>query len=132
MTTPRKTPARKGIPANAPQPQDHKQKRSAAARKAEAEAESGYVTIEQCGMELKIAVGGNMPLDAILLFQEDPETLQEYGIEADDPGRDAKLNLAATKLMLGPEQWSEFRKKRPTVDEFNEIGVKLEAISGGN
>ena len=124
------TTPRKRVPASAPKPQDHQAKKSAAVRKAEAEAEDGFVTIEQCGLELKIPIGGNMPLDAILLLQEDEETLRDYAIRDDDEGREAKLNVVATRLMIGPEQWAEFRKRRPTLNDFNEIGEKLQALSG--
>ena len=123
------TTPRKRVPASAPKPQDHLKAKSAAARKAEAD---GFVLIEQCGVKLKLPTGGNMPLDAVLLFQCDEETLREYGVDdadADDV-KQAKINLAATKLMLGPEQWAEFRKKRPTIDDFNAIGEQLEALSG--
>lgn len=115
------------IPEHAPKPQDRKKKKSAAARQAEAD---GFAIIEQCGMTLKIPVGEALPMDVLLLVQGDPEALVEYGIDPNDPDKSAKVNIASTKVMLGPEQWAKFRTKRPTLHDFNEIGRKLEEATG--
>ena len=119
---------RKNVPASAPKPQDHQAKKPAAARKAEA---NGFAIVEQCGVNLSIPVGDAMPLDALLLLQGDAETLRDYGIDGDaKDAKDAKTNLVVTKLLLGPEQWAEFRAQRPTLADFNAIGEKLEALLG--
>lgn len=105
MAQPRK------MPANAPKPQDHKAKKSAAARKAEAAAADGYVTVEQCGVKLKIPIGGNTPLAAAMKFAE-----------GDD--------FAGTRLLLGEKQWEAFLAQNPTVDDYNEIGTKIQEAVG--
>ncbi|MGZ9830204.1 adenylosuccinate synthase [Tsukamurella ocularis] len=130
MTAPRKTATpRKRVPATAPKPQDHKPKQSPAARKAEAE---GFVLVELRGLELKIPVGDSIPLDVILLYGGDEDTLREHDITDDMPERErrSKLNVVATKLVLGPEQWAEFRKTSPTLRDFNEIGLKVQEATG--
>ncbi|MBI3226631.1 MAG: adenylosuccinate synthase [Mycolicibacterium cosmeticum] len=96
------------IPESAPKPQDHQKKKSAAARKAEAE---GFVTIEQCGVSLKIPIGGKIPLAAYLAFEAEDE-------------------LGGTKLLLGDEQWQAFLAANPTLDDFAEVGEKLQAAAG--
>lgn len=106
--TARKTVARKAIPVNAPKPQDHKPKKSAAARQAEAD---GFVTIQQCGVELQIPVAGKVPLKAYLAFKDGDE-------------------LGGTELLLGEKQWAAFLGKDPTVDDFAEIGQKLTDLMG--
>jgi hypothetical protein len=93
----------------APKPQDQKPKKKAAAR--EAEADDGFVTVEQCGVSLRIPVGGKMPLKAYLAFRDGDET---GGIE----------------LLLGPEQWEELLAKDPTLDDMNQIGLKIQEFWG--
>lgn len=90
------------------EPQDHKSKKSAAARQAEAD---GYVTIEQCGVTLRVPVAGKVPLKAYRAFKEGDE-------------------LLGTELLLGAEQWEAFMATEPTVDDFNEIGQKLTDAMG--
>lgn len=102
MAQPRK------MPANAPEPQDHKEKKSAAARKAEAD---GFVTVEQCGVKLKIPIGGNVPLAAAVKFSEGDE-------------------FGGTRLMLGDKQWEAFLAKNPTVDDYNAIGEQMKEAVG--
>lgn len=92
-----------------PEPQDRKPKKKDAAR--EAEAEDGYVTVEQCGLQLKIPVRGKVPLAAYIAFTEGN-------------------NIAGTKLLLGSEQWDAFLEKNPTIDDFEAIGDQLQEISG--
>ena len=116
-----RTAAASRVPATAPKPQDHQTKKSAAARRAEAD---GFVTVEQCGLTLKIPVGENIPLDVVLLSRGDEDTLRELGIAAED------REFEATKRLLGAEQWAEFRKKNPTIGDFNEIGRKFEEATG--
>jgi hypothetical protein len=102
------TTARKRTPAAAPKSQDPKPGSSAEARQAEAD---GFVIIEQCGVELRVPVAGNVPLKAYVAFKNDDE-------------------LGGTELLLGPEQWAAFLEKDPTVDDFNEIGKKLLDLAG--
>lgn len=110
MTAPRKKAApRKRIPASAPRPQDHKQKMSTAARKAE--AEDGFVIVESCGMELKVPVGGKVPLAAAIAFENGDE-------------------VKGTELLLGADQWAAYLEKNPTVDDFVEVGKQLEELAG--
>ena len=108
MTTPRKAAPRKRVPDSAPKPQDHKPKKSAEARQAEAD---GFVTINQCGIALKIPLAGKVPLKAYMAFKKGDE-------------------LAGTELLLGEKQWAAFLEKNPTVDDFAEIGEKLTDLVG--
>lgn len=108
MTTPRKTTTpRKRVPATAPTPQDHKPKQSAR----EAEAESGYLTLEQCGLELRIPLGGEIPLKSYMAFKAGDE-------------------VEGTRLLLGDEQWEKFLAADPTMLDFAAIGTKMQEASG--
>lgn len=86
-----------------------KPKKKASVR--EAEAGDGYLTVEQCGVELRIPVGGKVPLKAFMAFS-------------------AGDNLGGTELLLGPEQWDAFLEKNPTLDDFEAIGDQLQELSG--
>jgi len=77
----------------------------------EAEADDGYVTVKQCGVELKIPVAGKIPLKAFMAFNEGD-------------------NIEGTKLLLGVEQWNAFLEKNPTLDDFEAIGNQLQDASG--
>jgi hypothetical protein len=88
------------IPDHAPQPQD--------ARRAEAD---GFITIEQCGVQLRIPVKGKVPLKAYMLFVEGKE-------------------LAGTAALLGPEQWEAFLAADPTVDDYSAIGQRIAEAAG--
>lgn len=97
------------IPEHAPEPQDHKpKKKRAAAREAarEAEAGDGFVTIEQCGVTLRIPVGGKIPYAAIRRFREGD-------------------NLGGTEVLLGEEQCKALEDAGATMDDFDAIGAKL-------
>lgn len=99
------------IPENAPKPQDRKPKKakkSTEARQAEAD---GYIDIEQCGVPLRIPIAGKVPLKAYMAFKNNDE-------------------IGGTEELLGPEQWSAFMAKNPTVDDFAEIGKKLTDLLG--
>lgn len=104
------------IPSAAPEPQDHKPKKTPAQKKAaatarKAEAEDGYLTVEQCGVTLRIPIGGKVPLAAYIEFDKGNE-------------------LAGTELLLGPEQWAAFLKANPTIDDFAAVGKQLEELAG--
>jgi hypothetical protein len=92
-----------------PEPAPKKKKASVAAR--EAEADDGYATVEQCGVTLRIPMAGKVPLKAYMAFSEGE-------------------NLKGTELLLGPEQWSAFLEKNPTLDDFEAIGDQLQALQG--
>lgn len=102
------TTTSKRVPGTAPKPQDRKPKKSAEARQAEAD---GFVTIEQCGVTLKVPVAGKVPLAAYIAFKKGDE-------------------LGGTELLLGEKQWDAFMAKNPTVDDFAEIGEKLTDLMG--
>ena len=103
------------IPAGAPAPQDRKPKKaspSTEVRIAETADDNGkFVTVEQCGVELRIPVGDNMPLEAVIEFTT---------------GND----FAGTAALLGEEQWAAFRAAKPTLADYNELGSKLKAAAG--
>lgn len=96
------------IPEDAPKPEDHKKKRSAEARKAEAD---GFAVLEQCGIELRIPLGENVPLSAYIAFKDGDE-------------------MRGTEALLGSEQWSAFMAANPTVGDFAAIGQKLSDLLG--
>lgn len=98
-------------------------KASAAAVARQAEAGDGYVTVEQCGIALKIPTGTKMPFKATLRFMGLNDDLTPLG--AGENG-----NLLGTALMLGPEQWAAFLEKNPTIDDFEAIGTQLQEMSG--
>ncbi|WP_292980972.1 adenylosuccinate synthase [Mycobacterium sp.] len=103
------------IPANAPKPQDRNPKKTpaqkAAVKALQAEAEDGYVTVEQCGVVLRIPVAGKIPLAAVIEFEQDN-------------------NLRGTELLLGEEQWKAFLAANPTLDDFEAMGKQLEELTG--
>jgi hypothetical protein len=82
---------------------------SAAAR--QAEAEDGFVVLEQCGVKLRLPVGGKLPLAAIDCFR-------------------AGDNYGGTKAMLGEKQWNLLVAAGATSDDLDELGGKLNASSG--
>lgn len=84
-------------------------KASAAAR--EAEADDGYVTIEQCGVELKIPLKGRIPLAAIDLFYEGD-------------------NYGGTRKMIGEEQWNRLIEAGATDGDLDELTGKLKDGTG--
>lgn len=95
-----------------PEPEsDRKPKKKASVAAREAEAGDGYVTVEQCGVELKIPLAGKVPLAAYIAFKNGDE-------------------MGGTELLLGAEQWSAFLAKNPTMDDFAEVGNKLAEAAG--
>ena len=91
-------------------PRKPRQKTSAAR---EAEAEDGFVTIEQCGVTLRVPIKGKVPLKACMAFRNG----DEYG---------------GTELLLGSEQWAAFLEKDPTLDDFAAIGAQIEELAGNS
>lgn len=82
---------------------------SAAAR--EAEAEDGFISLEQCGVTVKIPLGGKVPVAAVDAFR-------------------AGDNYGGTRAMLGAEQWKLLSAAGATMDDIEELSEKLEASSG--
>lgn len=99
------------IPETAPQPQDRKPKKKAAANALVAEATDKTVTVVQCGVELTIPVGDNIPLEAVMAFTN-----------GDDFG--------GTRALLGEDQWLAFMATKPTLADYNELGDKLKEAAG--
>lgn len=95
-------------PDGTPKPKGQPRKRSVNARKAEAD---GFIDIEQCGVQLRIPLGENVPLAAYMAFKDDDE-------------------MRGTELLLGAEQWQAFMDANPTVGDFAEIGKKLSEVLG--
>lgn len=90
-----------------------KPRKSAAAKAREAEAADDSVTIEQCGVKLRIPVG-NIPIAAI------------------DAAR-AGDNYGVTKAMVGEEQWKSLGAAGAGARDVQELGDKIaEAATGGN
>lgn len=84
---------------------------SVAARQAEAEDEDGFITIEQCGVELRLPLKGHIKLEAIDLFR-------------------AGDNYGGTMAMIGPDQWKRLRDAGATDGDLDEIANKLNGASG--
>lgn len=104
------------IPPGARKPQDHQAKKTVAEKRAataarKGEADDGYLTVKQCGISLKIPIGGKVPLAAYIEFEKGNE-------------------LAGTEILLGPKQWELFLSKDPTLDDFAAIGAQMEALTG--
>ncbi|OMB92487.1 hypothetical protein A5733_17730 [Mycobacterium sp. NS-7484] len=102
-------------------PRKRAAQKSAQAR--QAEAGDGFVTIEHCGLKLRIPVGDNVPLD---LMEQIDAPQPESPTEADDRRRD----IALTRALLGPEQWEAFKATQPTWREYRELGTKISEVSG--
>lgn len=111
------------LPAPEPDPPKSKPKKKASVAARQAEAEGGYVTVEQCGVELKIPIGKTVPFKATLRFMGLHDDLTPLG-------DDENGNLLGTRILLGPEQWAAFLEKNPTTDDFNAIGDQLQELSG--
>lgn len=85
---------------------------SASAR--EAEAEDGFVTLEQCGVTLRIGVGENLPGAVIDAYM--------------DGGTFA--NWKALKAMLGDEQWRRLIEAGATQGQLQELDKKIGELAG--
>jgi hypothetical protein len=102
-------------------PEPKRKKGSVAAR--EAEAGDEYVTVTQCGVELKVPTGSKVPFKATLRFMGLNDDLTP--LKENENG-----NLLGTALLLGPEQWAAFLEKNPSIDDFEAIGDQLQEMSG--
>ncbi|MGA5467176.1 adenylosuccinate synthase [Mycobacterium sp. NPDC050041] len=79
----------------------------------EAEAEDGFVKLEQCGVKLRIPVGGKLPLAAI----------DRYRVGD---------NYGGTKAMIGEEQWARLVEAGATSGDLDEIAKKVDAAAGNS
>ncbi|MFV8049730.1 hypothetical protein [Mycobacterium sp. 48b] len=105
-TTPRKrTPAKKATAAR------------------QAEAGDGFVTVEQCGVELRIPIGDNVPLEAIEVISQEVAGPQSKADELRD-------DIAVTRALVGPEQWETFKAARPTLRDYRELSSKIVGLTG--
>lgn len=91
-------------------PRAKKAPASVAAREAEATGD-GFVTVEQCGVELRIAVGGKMPLAAI----------DEYR---------AGNAYEGIKQQIGKQQWKALLAAGATRDDLQDLDKKIAEAQG--
>lgn len=84
---------------------------SVAAR--QAEAEDGFVDLEQCGVKLRIPIGGKVPLAAIDRFRVGD-------------------NYGGTKVMIGEEQWARLLEAGATSGDLDELGEKIDGAAGNS
>lgn len=85
--------------------------RKVAAAAQEAEAGDGFVTLEQCGVKLRIPVGKKVPVAAIDAFRDGD-------------------NYEGTKQMLGKDQWQKLSDAGMNGDDLDELGAKLSEATG--
>ncbi|MFE9455982.1 hypothetical protein OH797_31880 [Streptomyces anulatus] len=78
---------------------------------AAAEAKKGFVTFEHVGLTFEIP--------------GDPDRMPLELLEAED-------ELEAVKIVLGAEQWAEFKSARPTIGDFRELSRKVNEASAGS
>lgn len=77
----------------------------------QAEAEDGYVTVEQCGVTLRIPTGGKVPIAALDAFRDGD-------------------NYEGNKRMIGDEQWQLLSDAGMTRDGLSELAKKVEEAVG--
>lgn len=94
-----------------PKPQRKTKKKKASVAAQEAEADDGFVTLEQCGVTLRIPVGGKTPLAAIDAYLVGDE-------------------YEGNKALLGEKQWAALCAAGATMDDLDEVGTKLKEASG--
>jgi len=99
--------------AHLPEPEPKRKKKSAVVAAQEAEADDGFVTLEQCGISLRVPVRGKVPVAAVDAFREGD-------------------NYEGTKQMLGAEQWKRLSDAGLTMDDLDEIGKKLQEATGNS
>lgn len=101
--------------AELPEPKKPKKKPSVEAREAEAK-DDGYVTVEHCGITLRVGVGDKMPagvVDAYIDGDATPDT-----------------NWRALREWVGDEQWSKLKAAGMTRGDVMELDRKLGELSG--
>jgi hypothetical protein len=97
-------PADDPVVEPAPEPKKHATGR-------EAEAGDGYVTVEQCGLQLRIPVGGKIPEEALDLFIR---------------GK----NREGLLLCIGKAQLKQLRRIPWTSDDMIELDRKVNEARG--
>jgi hypothetical protein len=97
-------PADDPVVEPAPEPKKHATGR-------EAEAGDGYVTVEQCGLQLRIPVGVKIPEEALDLASR-------------GRGRESLL------LMIGKKQLKQLRRIPWSVEDMTELDGKIKKASG--
>lgn len=107
--------------ATAPRKRAPAKKATAAAR--QAEASDGFMTVEQCGVKLRIPIGDNVPLEAIEVIGQEVAGPQS---KADELRED----IAVTRALVGPEQWEAFKAARPTLRDYRELSAKITGLTG--
>jgi phosphosulfolactate phosphohydrolase-like enzyme len=101
------------LPEPEPKPGKPKKKSAAAQR---AEADDGFVTVEHCGVNLRIGVGDKMPaavVDTYIDGDMSPDT-----------------NWKALRAWVGEEQWDQLKAAGMTRGDVMELDRKLGEISG--
>jgi hypothetical protein len=101
------------LPAPEPKPGKSKKKKAAAAAQ-EAEAGDGFVTVEHCGVTLRIPVGDNIPAAVIDAYM--------------DGGRLA--GWKALRAWVGEEQWGLLHDAGMTRGAVAELEDKLGELLG--
>lgn len=86
-----------------------------------AEAGDGFVTIEQCGVKLRIPLGDNMPL-AVIEELAKPEPQSEL--------EKSQQEIAITRALIGPVQWEAFAAAQPTMRDYNELSANINGLLG--
>lgn len=100
--------------AHLPEPErKSKKKASPVSAAQEGEAGDGFVTLEQCGVSLRIPVRGKVPVAAVDAFR-------------------AGDNYEGTKQMIGAEQWKLLSDAGLTMDDLDELGAKLQETTGNS
>jgi hypothetical protein len=77
---------------------------------AEAEATEQPTKFTFLGIDFEVPPAKKIPLE--LLFAED--------------------ELDAVKIIIGEDKWAEFRAKRPTIGDFQELSAKVNEASAGS
>lgn len=86
-----------------------KKKASVSAR--EAEAVDGFLTVHQCGVELKLPLKGKLPLSAIECFREGD-------------------NYGGLKEIIGVEQWKLLLEAGATDGDLDALSKQFNEASG--
>lgn len=103
------------IPVITPKPPDQKKKKGSVAAR-QAEADDGFVTVEHCGVTLRVGVGDKMPagvVDAYIDGEGTPET-----------------NWKALREWVGDEQWNQLKAAGMTRGDVAELDRKFGELSG--
>lgn len=101
----------------APKP-ERKKKKSPVSAAQEAEAGDGYVTVEQCGVKLRIGIGGQMPAGVVDIVV--------------DGTNDPHSKWKAVREWVGDEQWKQLKAAGMTQNDVEELDRKLGEASGNS